>query len=322
MLASSEATMTLPEGVALHARPAALFVRTAMRFRSKIIVAANGREADAKSILSVLGLGATAGTDAAGARRRRRRRRRARRAGGVASRRRRVARAAGAPATPPRLPTRRRARAARWLRRLPVIQRAHPCPDPRDRGRADAELVDAQSDEQRHHQRIRRRLAAHLDGDPGGASGVDGVGDQPEHRRVMCRRSRPGRVRSMPSWKLVRSLVPMLNMPTSGAMRSAMHRGRRNLDHRGHERHPTAPARGDRLDGGSHRAHLTGLGHHRDQDRSSVASPVSRIASQLRRRARPDPPGGARPRVRGLPEGRGASCRRRNRAGEPSPSAR
>jgi phosphocarrier protein HPr len=62
MLASSEATMTLPDGVALHARPAALFVRTAMRFRSKIVVAANGREADAKSILSVLGLGATAGT--------------------------------------------------------------------------------------------------------------------------------------------------------------------------------------------------------------------------------------------------------------------
>ncbi len=54
--------MTLPEGVALHARPAALFVRTAMRFKAKIMVGANGREADAKSILSVLGLGATAGT--------------------------------------------------------------------------------------------------------------------------------------------------------------------------------------------------------------------------------------------------------------------
>jgi phosphocarrier protein HPr len=62
MLASSEAALTLPDGVALHARPAALFVRTAMRFQSKIIVGANGREADAKSILSVLGLGATAGT--------------------------------------------------------------------------------------------------------------------------------------------------------------------------------------------------------------------------------------------------------------------
>ncbi len=63
MLTSSETTMTLPEGVALHARPAALFVRTAMRFRSKIVVAANGREADAKSILNVLGLGAVAGTE-------------------------------------------------------------------------------------------------------------------------------------------------------------------------------------------------------------------------------------------------------------------
>ncbi len=63
MLASSEATMTLPDGIALHARPAALFVRTAMRFQSKIVVSANGREADAKSILSVLGLGATAGTN-------------------------------------------------------------------------------------------------------------------------------------------------------------------------------------------------------------------------------------------------------------------
>jgi phosphocarrier protein HPr len=62
MLASSEATMTLPDGVALHARPAALFVRTAMRFQAKIVVSANGRDADAKSILSVLGLGATAGT--------------------------------------------------------------------------------------------------------------------------------------------------------------------------------------------------------------------------------------------------------------------
>jgi phosphotransferase system HPr-like phosphotransfer protein len=40
MLASSEATMTLPEGIALHARPAALFVRTAMRFQSKIVVSA------------------------------------------------------------------------------------------------------------------------------------------------------------------------------------------------------------------------------------------------------------------------------------------
>ena len=62
MLASSESLIALPDGVALHARPAALFVRTAMRYRSRIVVEANDREADAKSILSVLGLGATAGT--------------------------------------------------------------------------------------------------------------------------------------------------------------------------------------------------------------------------------------------------------------------
>jgi phosphotransferase system HPr (HPr) family protein len=49
--------------VALHARPAADFVRTAMGFDAEIVVAANGREANAKSLLSVLGLGATGGTE-------------------------------------------------------------------------------------------------------------------------------------------------------------------------------------------------------------------------------------------------------------------
>lgn len=59
---SSEAEVTLPDGVALHARPAALFVRTAMRFKANISVLANEREANAKSILSVLALGARGGT--------------------------------------------------------------------------------------------------------------------------------------------------------------------------------------------------------------------------------------------------------------------
>jgi phosphotransferase system HPr (HPr) family protein len=62
MSESSEAEVTLPEGVALHARPAALFVRTAMRFKADISVVANDREANAKSILSVLALGARGGT--------------------------------------------------------------------------------------------------------------------------------------------------------------------------------------------------------------------------------------------------------------------
>jgi phosphotransferase system HPr (HPr) family protein len=62
MLTSSETLITLPAGVDLHARPAAVFVRTALRFQAQITVAANGKEADAKSILSVLALGARAGT--------------------------------------------------------------------------------------------------------------------------------------------------------------------------------------------------------------------------------------------------------------------
>ncbi len=59
---SSERRVKLPEAVALHARPAADFVRTAMGFGSEIMIASNGREADAKSLLAVLGLGALGGT--------------------------------------------------------------------------------------------------------------------------------------------------------------------------------------------------------------------------------------------------------------------
>jgi phosphocarrier protein HPr len=62
MPASSETEVALPATVDLHARPAADFVRTAMRFSARIVVAAGGREADAKSLLSVLALGAKAGT--------------------------------------------------------------------------------------------------------------------------------------------------------------------------------------------------------------------------------------------------------------------
>jgi phosphotransferase system HPr (HPr) family protein len=58
---SSEALVALPSAVALHARPAASFVKTAMRFRSRVSVGANGKTADAKSILAVLALGALGG---------------------------------------------------------------------------------------------------------------------------------------------------------------------------------------------------------------------------------------------------------------------
>ncbi|MDA0137308.1 HPr family phosphocarrier protein [Solirubrobacter deserti] len=52
----------LPEHVDLHARPAAQFVRAAMGFSSRVAVAAGEREVDAKSLLSVLSLGAKGGT--------------------------------------------------------------------------------------------------------------------------------------------------------------------------------------------------------------------------------------------------------------------
>ena len=55
-------TVPLPADVDLHARPAAQFVRTAMGFRARIVVTAGERDADAKSLLSVLALGAKGGT--------------------------------------------------------------------------------------------------------------------------------------------------------------------------------------------------------------------------------------------------------------------
>jgi phosphocarrier protein HPr len=54
--------VTLPDEVDLHARPAANFVRAAMRFSAKVSVATDAKEADAKSLLSVLALGARRGT--------------------------------------------------------------------------------------------------------------------------------------------------------------------------------------------------------------------------------------------------------------------
>jgi phosphotransferase system HPr (HPr) family protein len=62
MPASSDVTVALPSDVDLHARPAATFVRAAMRFDARVFVASGEREVDAKSLLSVLALGAKAGT--------------------------------------------------------------------------------------------------------------------------------------------------------------------------------------------------------------------------------------------------------------------
>jgi len=61
--ASSESKVRLPADVDLHARPAAQFVKTAMGFGSSVTVATGEREADAKSLLAVLALGARRGTE-------------------------------------------------------------------------------------------------------------------------------------------------------------------------------------------------------------------------------------------------------------------
>jgi phosphotransferase system HPr (HPr) family protein len=62
MPGSSETDVALPDAVALHARPAAQFVRIAMGFEASVVVAVGDREADAKSLLSVLALGARRGS--------------------------------------------------------------------------------------------------------------------------------------------------------------------------------------------------------------------------------------------------------------------
>jgi phosphotransferase system HPr (HPr) family protein len=47
----------------LHARAAARFVRAATRFRARVMVSKDGNSTDGKSILGILFLAATAGTE-------------------------------------------------------------------------------------------------------------------------------------------------------------------------------------------------------------------------------------------------------------------
>ncbi len=54
--------VTITHEVGLHARPAALFVKTASRFGSRISVEAGPKTANAKSIVQVLTLGARQNT--------------------------------------------------------------------------------------------------------------------------------------------------------------------------------------------------------------------------------------------------------------------
>ena len=57
-----EIQLEIMHEVGLHARPAALFVQTAKKYQSDIMVKNGEREVNAKSILSVLTLGADQGS--------------------------------------------------------------------------------------------------------------------------------------------------------------------------------------------------------------------------------------------------------------------
>ena len=58
-----ERSVRLPDGVALHARPAGMLVRAAAAFAADVHVSATGRRANAKSILDILALGAEGGAE-------------------------------------------------------------------------------------------------------------------------------------------------------------------------------------------------------------------------------------------------------------------
>ena len=57
-----EVKLELKNKVGLHARPAALFVQTASKFKSTITVKVGAATANAKSILNILTLGAGSGS--------------------------------------------------------------------------------------------------------------------------------------------------------------------------------------------------------------------------------------------------------------------
>jgi phosphotransferase system HPr (HPr) family protein len=61
MFPSSERTVRLPAD--LHARPAGLLSRTAAGFEAKVTIASPSKEVDARSVLMVMALGATEGTE-------------------------------------------------------------------------------------------------------------------------------------------------------------------------------------------------------------------------------------------------------------------
>ena len=59
----TEKVVVITNESGLHARPATLFTQLAAKFSSKITISSGEKQADAKSILTVLTLGATKGSE-------------------------------------------------------------------------------------------------------------------------------------------------------------------------------------------------------------------------------------------------------------------
>ena len=56
-------TITITNDTGLHARPASVFVSTASKFKSDLMIQKDAKKVNAKSILAVLALGITKGTE-------------------------------------------------------------------------------------------------------------------------------------------------------------------------------------------------------------------------------------------------------------------
>lgn len=59
----TEQTTTIKNKTGIHARPASVFVQTAAKFKSKVQIAAKGKKVDAKSILMIMSMGLSNGTE-------------------------------------------------------------------------------------------------------------------------------------------------------------------------------------------------------------------------------------------------------------------
>ncbi|SDZ21496.1 phosphocarrier protein [Proteiniborus ethanoligenes] len=56
-------TTKIKNNIGLHARPAAIFVRTCSKYRSEIYVEKDGRRVNAKSIMGIMSLGVSPGEE-------------------------------------------------------------------------------------------------------------------------------------------------------------------------------------------------------------------------------------------------------------------